>query len=149
MVVPRSKRSKNSEVPPGRTRGGTSRLIPCPAGRWRHPEDPVALEVRWTKKEATGDVSFYLVCSSCEPATRAFLKDWSASDGYTLPEAELAGFRPKVTKERRAEMLEELGLKQVAPSPIRPGWPAPPGPPIPGPPPAYLPTPPKKHKPKK
>jgi hypothetical protein len=138
---------KGTKKPPEHNaKGRTGRFVPCPAERWRHPEDRVAFEVRWSAKRKSGLIQVYhfYACSVCEPKTQVFLNDWNEGDGFTVVEAEAAGYRPKVTKERKAELLQELGLKQVQ-QPWPPHQPPPPG----FPPPAYMPAPPRKRKPPK
>lgn len=139
-------------------KGYTGRFVPCPAARWRHPDDMIAVEVRWTAKLKQGErrVYYYFRCPECQPACQVFLNDWDDHCGLTLVEAEAEGYRPKVSRDRRAELLKELGLQQVAgPSLQPPGpWahPRPPAAPFPGP--HYAPIPPQqrpnpKPKPKK
>jgi hypothetical protein len=83
--------------------------------RWRHPEDRVAIEVRWSAKKRGGKthVYYYFSCSVCEPKAQVFLNDWTESDGLTVVQAEAEGYRPKVAAERKAELLAELGLRSV------------------------------------
>jgi len=122
-------------VPASKQRGRTGRFVPCPATRWRHPEDRLAFEVRWSARVRRGEVvvCFFFDCSSCTPNTRVFLNDWREQDGFTIPEAEAEGYRPKCTAERKAELLRELGLQQI----VVPGMPWAPG----MPPPPHMPAP--------
>jgi hypothetical protein len=93
--------------------------VPCPATPWRHPEDRKAFEVRWSAKKKRGvtKVYYFYACSVCEPKTQVFLNDWTPGDGYTIPGAEADGWQPKVTRERKMELLAELGLEPVPLSP--------------------------------
>jgi hypothetical protein len=118
----------------------TGRFIPCPAMLWRHPEDRNAYEIWRSEKIKNGQlrVYYYYRCGACDPVGQYFLNDWSDSSGYTIVEAEAAGFKPKVSPERKADLLKELGLQQMTPPP--PLHPAGPWPmPAPLPPPHYVP----------
>lgn len=148
------KKSKRPSVPDPNTKGGTGRFVPCPAGRWLHPTAPVVSEVRWSisKPKGVEKLSVYVTCGECEPPTRTFFSSvtWDLEKhGFTIPEAEREGYRVKVTPERRAELLAELGLRDaprpshLPPPGLPPGWSPPPPPPSHGP---YAPLP---KKPKK
>lgn len=141
MVVADSKK-----VPEETGRGFTGRFVPCPATPWRHPEERRAFEVRWSTKVKRGDrrVYFFFTCTCCTPNSTIFLNDWTENSGFTLVEAEAAGFRPKVNRERREELLKELGLRQIAGPQQIPPVPAPwppmhPLPRVPQVPPGYAP----------
>lgn len=115
--------ARRKKSPPEETkRGTTGRFVPCPAMLWRHPRSRRAFEVKWSVKR--NRVHYYYACGECEPKCQVFLNDWTEKDGWTLPEAEAAGFEPKCTDERRLELLEELGLQQATPQvpPLPPDW---------------------------
>lgn len=98
---------------------GVERFIPCPVNGEAHPER-IACEVQ-RSIDKRGKERFWFHCKFCN--TRAFLNGWRPSmSNRTLVQVEAEGFYPAgVSAERRQQMLNNLGLKQVTPPAVSPG----------------------------
>lgn len=125
-------------------KGTTGRFVSCAVWLWNHPHVRAAYEVEWSKTRKPGreeKTHFFYRCSYC--GSRTFMPKWKEARGWTVVEAEAAGFQClDLEDDRRAELLAELGLQMAQSS----------GPYIPKEPESHyvpLPLPPKPSKPRK
>lgn len=104
-------------------KGSTGRFMPCPVGLYSHPDNRTSCEIKWsTKKRRNGRLgtAYYYSCAYC--GTRTFVNDddWRPTWGMTILEVEEEGYAlPKMSVDRKDELLAEFGLKRARPGSVR------------------------------